>query len=242
VDIGRIASWASLSEPKQLPLGLDPELALVKSEYGRHPVTKWMVECSKRESTLQQRMRKKGMWIPPEELRTLFLEEIPMPGEGDFPVSDPPGKEEGIDALPLFFDERLGRVALRSGSGGWEALTIMELGGMKESIGCYQPLDQPPSMDKQAEAMLQGYLSYITRRDMLLWAIYLELQNHPEVSLIEMFDAFLREVGGQVLTRGCIRAQMDGNPSATLSRSDIEKGIRATDADLMDQLTLGRVL
>jgi len=187
-------------------------------------------------------MQKKGFWVPPEELRTLFIEDIPLPVDGDFPVSDPPGEGEGIDALPLFYDERLGLVALRFREEGWEALTLRESGGMKESIGCYQPPTRPPSMDRAAESTLRGYLSYISQRDMLLWAIYLELQNHPEVSLIEMFDAFLREVGGQVLTRGWIRAQMDGNPTATLSRSDIERGIRATDADLLDQLTLGRVL
>jgi hypothetical protein len=231
-----------MPEPTEAPIGLNFELGFIKAECERHPLSKWLAEGSKREKALQQKMMRKGLWTSPEDLRALFLEDMPLPGEGDFPVTPPPGEEEGIEALPLFFDERLGRVALRAKDEGWEALTIRETGGVKESIGCYKPPSQPPSLDEGAEAMLRGYLSYITRRDTLLWAICLELQNHPEVPIIEMFDAFLHEVGGQVLTRAWLRLQMEGNPRDTLTRTDVEKGIRAADADLMDQLTLGRVL
>jgi Fe-S-cluster containining protein len=242
VTLDRLGEWAGSKPPESPPSGLDEELEAVLSECERLPVGNWLTESARREQKLVKRLERQGLWTEPDELRSLFMEDLPLPSEDDYPPSSPPEEDEGLDALPLFFDEDHGRVALRGRREGWEALTLREEGGIGESIGVYALPADPPELDGAAESSLRGYLSYVLSRDSFIWTVYAELENHPDASLLEMVNAFICEVGAQVLARGSIRARMGGSSGESLSEKDVLSGIRATDADLMDQMTLGRVL
>ena len=224
------------------PRGLDEEMRSVTSEMARSPLPALLQEAERRRRGLARRT---GM--DPEtmdgDLRRAVEDELRgLPFE-DVASWEPPSAEVGIANLPLFFDPKHGRVALAASAGGWELLAVAEGGGVVERLGTFLPPVEAPSMDADARQLLVGYLRYVLARDHTIWSVY---EENPDAatpdSLADRLLGRLNEVAGTVLRRASVRSREAGVPSDRLGLEQLESGIRATDLELLDRPTLGRVL
>lgn len=242
VDLSRLALWNRADGAHSPAVGFQEEIAAITAETLKHPVGVWIEFNSRRVAKLRMRMQRHELWSEPDELRARLLAELPLPGSDDFPPGSPPTEEEGLATLPLFYEKDRGCVSFYAREEGWAAFVLRETGGKGDSLGVFAPPDTPPSLTPQAEQLLRGYLAYLVRRDQLLWAVYYETAHHPDASLEELAEAFLLEAGTQVMARAFFRARMNGLTGKRLEVEDLERGIRATDSDLLDLPTYGRVL
>ncbi len=242
ISLDHLEDFATSNARRAEPKGLEQELDRVAREFARFPVQNWLRVHQRQEEALRRRLEREDRWESPEDLRSRLQEELPFPEADDFPANPPPPKEEGLESLPLFYEEGTGIVALSDHPRGWEVLSIRESGGIGSSLSVLVPPDRPPRLDASGERLLRGYLGLIVQRDQLLWSAYAEVGNHEEATLGEVAEEIVREAATQVLTRAVIRAQLRGTSAGVLSREDVARGIRATDSDLLDLPTLGRVL
>ena len=224
------------------PRGLEEELAHVRTEFEKAPIAGWIANHRRRENALIRTMEREGRWEDPEHLRQRLLGAPPFPDPDDFPVTLPPSEEEGVENLPLFFEEGIGVVALAGREEGYDALLLQESGGVRSRLGTFSPPDKRPELDGDGLRLLEGYLRLVIRRDQLIWAAYAELRNVPEATLGELAEEIVREAASQVLSRAVVRARLKGMTGDRLTREDVARGVRATDSDLLDLPTLGRVL
>ncbi len=224
------------------PRGLEEELAHVRTEFEKAPIAGWIANHRRRENALIRTMEREGRWEDPEHLRQRLLDAPPFPDPDDFPVTLPPSEEEGVENLPLFFEEGIGVVALAGREEGYDALLLQESGGVRSRLGTFSPPDKRPELDGNGHRLLEGYLRLVIRRDQLIWAAYAELRNVPEATLGELAEEIVREAASQVLSRAVVRARLKGMTGDRLTREDVARGVRATDSDLLDLPTLGRVL
>ncbi len=164
--------------------------------------------------------------------------------EAVFPAAPPPSRDTPIENLPLFHDDRWGQVALREHPGGWEAIQVREDGGSSGSLGVFAVPSQLPELSIAARARTTAYLRYVLRRDHFLAGLLLELGGDASsgTTLEEEAAAEVAEICAQVIARAWLRSRLTERPDAPLEAPDIDAGIRAFDAELLDRPTLGRVL
>lgn len=197
-----------------------------------------MAEAERRRRRIQRTLEAEGRWVDDEEVRRELTSTDLVPGPGEFRPEQPPPLEDGLERLPLYFDERAGPVALARGPGGWEALEVFPEGGTR-SVGRVVPTDRPSALAPDAERLLSGYLRYCSERDAFLGAVHVEMMSVSEGTVTDIALEELRTIGSDVLARAFVRAQLDGHVPARLERADIERGIRATDQDWLDRPTWG---
>ena len=172
--------------------------------------------------------------IRPDEvdrLRLPTLEELQ-----DDPL---PERSEGLEVLPLFLDEGRGPVAMSRTGEFLEMFAVRERGGIDGAVTQLLLLDGPPATTEGAERRLRAYLRYVVQRDAFEGAALAAWRPNRAESIGEILRSDLREVSAAVVARATYRARLAGRDGRTLDTEDIDRGIRATDADYLDRPTLG---
>ncbi|HEY1197504.1 MAG TPA: YkgJ family cysteine cluster protein [Thermoplasmata archaeon] len=219
------------------PLDLDSELASVRRRL-TPAVERRRSESERRRRRIVRELEDQGRWVDEEGVRQRLSERRLIPASSEYFPEEPPAAEEGLARLPMYYDGRAGPVALAQGLGGWEALELSPEGGSRP-IGIAMPPDQPPTLERDADALLSGYLRYWLARDGFLAAVHLGMLSTPEGSVVDATLDDLHAIGSDVLARGAVRAKLRGDAGARLTRVDIEAGIRGTDQDWLDRPTWG---
>jgi putative zinc- or iron-chelating protein len=167
---------------------------------------------------------------------------LPMPVADDLAAVPIPEESEGLERLPLFFDPRFGRVAICAGGEGVDLLTLREGGGVEERLASFAYPDHLPRLTREGDRMLRAYLGYVLERDAFIGAALEHYDARDEYTLLEVCTEDLREIAAATLSRSVYRTWLDGGSAETIDASEIERGIRATDADYLDRPTVGRWL
>lgn len=184
--------------------------------------------------------RERGRPLLVEEVRSsLRSQRIEVRGN-DIPGELPPGREEGIQYLPLVWDGPQRVSAIESHPMG---IRFRELSpdGQEGPPTDVEPIPRiVPPMTSEAEALLQGYLRYWLERDALFdYLLTVPPEDAEEETWIDTAQRELRLIGATVLTRGLARARRRGDHSRTMSAEAVALGIAATDMDLLDRPSLG---
>ncbi len=219
------------------PLGLDGELRAVMQRLGPETERRRRV-TERRGRKVARQLESEGRWQEDAEVRAELDRSLPLPGPSEFPVADPPSTEDGLEQLPLYFDGRVGPVAIARALGGWELLEMASTGGGR-SLGVVVPPDRPVPIDPAGSAMLEGYLRYMLDRDAFLGAVHLEMLEGTQGTVRDWAGAELRALGAEVVSRAAVRAKLDRGSVSDLRAGDIERGIRATDQDWLDRPSWG---
>lgn len=222
------------------PEGLDAELAAITARLGP-ALARRREESRRRARKVERELRAEGRWSDPAEVRERLARHLPRPDARDFPVEEPPSRDEGLERLPLCFDLREGPVAFARGIGGWEAIELDAAGGAR-ALTTLAPPDRPPELDPLADRLLAGYLHYWIDRDAFLAAVQEEMQGAPEGSVLDWAERGLREIGAQTMARASIRRKLSEGSGGRLTREDVARGIAATDQDWLDRPTWGERL
>ncbi len=242
VELAQLTAWSAQAGPVDPPVGLMEEIGAVERELQRADLSERASQVSR---TWERALRTFRRREPQEDLDRLveeMVEHPPLPTEEDFPAVPPPPAAEGLELLPLSFDEEWKIVAWSEADEGWELLKLREEGGPGEPIGTYPPPDRLPRMDHAGTALLRGYLSYVARRDRFLSQLLAEWLPQREYPLREIASGTLRQLGAEVLARGMVLSMLRGQGTEQLAEQAVELGIRATDMDHLDQSTLGEQL
>jgi len=219
------------------PHGLDGEIRAARSRL--HPgVGRTVEEAGRRRRRVRLTLERTGQWVDEESVRAELRASIPLPDAEDFPVPDPPSVQEGIAALPLFFDHRPGPVALAAGLGGWEFLELHAEGG-GDTLAVVPPPDRPPELTAAGRGLLVGYLRYFLERDALFGTVVPELLPGGPSTVTDEVQTELRAIGALVLSRAEARRRAFRGTSGPLSEAEVADGIRACDQDLLDRPTWG---
>jgi hypothetical protein len=240
IALDRLDDWSDGSGVSEPPIGLDAELVRVRDELRSAADRGFLSKASARRQALERRLTRSGLWHAEDDVRRSLRGHLPLPSSDDFPPKDLLPASARLEELPLFHDERHGIVALRRHGGGIELLSLRESGGIDQRLGIYGIPSEPPPMSDDGRRLLRGYLSYCLERDETFGVAYARLLAGLREPLVSLVADDLREIGTQVLTRALWRRELDGTPSGSaLARSDVEKGIRATDMDFLDRPTAG---
>ena len=237
VELSSLAETGAYSH-RSPPQGFESELEAV-----RHRIdpgsTRRMQEAERRRGRLVRLLEREGRWVDEDSVRTELRTRLPLPGAEDFPAEDPPTASEGLELLPLYFDGRAGPVALAEELGGWEALELRASGGVERHLGRVPPPTAPPKLDAEAERLLSGYLRYFLERDLLIATVIPRMAEADVGTVTEWVEEELRRIGATVVSRAVVRAKIGGAVGERLSRPEVERGIRASDQDLLDVPTWG---
>ncbi|MGA8711006.1 MAG: YkgJ family cysteine cluster protein [Thermoplasmata archaeon] len=217
--------------------GLDSELASLRRRLTPQ-VERRRTEAERRRRRIARELTEQGRWLEEDEVRQQLRGRRLVPRADEYSFSDPPGVEEGLEFLPMYYDGRAGPVALGNGLGGWEALELSAVGGSR-SLGLGVPPDRPPDLEPTAEELLSSYLGYWLARDGFLAAVQLEMLSTPDGSVLDAVLDDLHAIGSDVLARGAVRAKLRGRDGLRLTSDEIALGIRATDQDWLDRPTWG---
>jgi hypothetical protein len=218
------------------PRGLETELgraeARCRSEEGRRALA-----AARRDGQRVERiLEREGLWVPTLQVRASLRGRIPLPDSSDFPVEDPPELEEGEEVLPLFFDDRRGPVAIAGHAGGWQLVELQEAGGIRAWLGVWPPPTRMPRLDAGAERALREYLAYWLERDALFGFVHAAMLEEPSgEDVLIRITRELRWIGATTVARARVRASGRGASAPVLAEPDIARGIRASDADLLDR-------
>jgi Fe-S-cluster containining protein len=240
IALDRLDDWSRGTGVSEPPIGLDTELVRVRAELRSTGGQGLLSRAIVRRRALERRLTRNGLWHAEDDVRRSLRGHIPLPSSDDFPPKDLPPASARLEELPLFHDERRGRVALRRHGVSIELFSLRESGGIDQRFGVYGIPSEPPPMSDDGRRLLLGYLSYCLERDETFGVAYARLLGGSRAPLMSLVADDLREIGAQVLTRALWRRELDGIPSGpALERSHVEKGIRATDMDFLDRPTAG---
>lgn len=218
------------------PRGLDAEIARAESRCRSEEGLRSLAMARRDGRRVQRMLERKGRWVPTEEVRQSFRGNVPFPSSADFPIEAPPELEEGEELLPLFFDGRSGPVAIAGHAGGWQLVELQEEGGVAAWLGVWPPPTRMPTLDRNAERALRSYLGYWLERDALFGFVHTAMVEEPSTEDVRARVAReLRWIGATVVARARVRASARGSATTTLTEVDIDRGVRATDADLLDR-------
>ncbi|HYA70961.1 MAG TPA: YkgJ family cysteine cluster protein [Thermoplasmata archaeon] len=235
VSLGPLRDFASTIPTP--PLGLEAELASVRERI-TPAVERLRTDCTRRRRRIARQLAQQHRWMEDDEVRDRLRGRRLIPTADQYDPGELPGVEDGLERLPMFFDGRAGPVGLAHRTGGWEALELFPEGGA-EPVGAAVPPDAPPSLDRAAEELLEGYLRYWVARDCFLAAIHHEMLSLAEGNVLETALAQLQSIGSDVLARASFRTRLRGEAGTRLTAREIELGIRATDLDWLDRPSWG---
>jgi hypothetical protein len=220
------------------PVGLARELDSVARRLGP-ALGRRLADAARRRGRLQRALEREGRWVEEDEVRATLVSDLPFPGPEDFPVEEPPTVDEGLEVLPLYFDDRPGPVALAGGLGGWEALELRPTGGVERHLGVIPPPTAPPTLAPDAGRLLRGYLRYFLERDLLFASVLPRISAADAGDVADWVAEELRTIGATVLSRAVVRSKLAGRSIEPLDAAALAAGIRATDQDRLDVPTWG---
>ncbi len=224
--------------------GLEGELRAVREELLRPETVDRLARTSARWAGVLRRVRR----TTGEEDLGALMERIsrnpPRPGSADLPIEPPPSEEARLEELPLTFLPSRGVVALRGAMHGWEVLAMRADGEEPHVLAVYPDPAEVPRTTPEGTRLLQGYLSYVARRDVFLSLALARWADDPvEAPTVgEIAEAMLRDLALQALGRAQVLARLRGRPADPLGPEEVEEGVRAIDMDFLDQAALGESL
>lgn len=242
VDLGFLGTFGKEPTDERPPVGLDGELASVRLELGRRPVGQWLRTARGQLGRAARRFERAGFGFDLAGASSSLSSQPPWPEPADFPVPEPPGVGSAPEELPIFQDDGQGTVGLRAVSGGWEVVGFREAGGTLRSLGVFRPPEVAPRVTDGGRRELEGYLRYVAARDFTWWSLLANLEGPPEAAVVDLGADRLRGVAATVLSRAWVREVARGRPPEPLDDAAVQLGIRATDSELLDQPTFGRIL
>lgn len=195
-------------------------------------------EAERRRRKIVRTLEDEGRWVDEDEVRAQLRGRRLLPGREKYLPSQLPDVGEGLEKFPMYFDGRAGPVVLAEAEAGWEALELSPLGG-STSLGLASPPDLLPTLEADAEKLLEGFLRYWLDRDCFLAAVHLDMLSVREGNVEEVALEELHAIASDAMARAAVRVQLNGRSGARLGASDIELGIRATDQDWLDRPTWG---
>ncbi len=238
----RLESWGTVPAAVGVGGGLREELSAVEAEASRPTTGRRARAARRRWAHGARRLLGRDWHDRLEEVREQLSREAESIAARAPPGGDPPEAAAGLERLPLFFDERAGRIALSEDPPGWGLLEIREQGGV---AGPPALLPRPPesvAMDAPARRLLTGYLRYWTARDALLGQAMVETEAAEASALLGTLREALEEIASTVKGRGWVWGRFVGRYEPALTPETVLAGIRATDADLLDREGLGETL
>jgi Fe-S-cluster containining protein len=232
--------WANGTPPKAGPVGLETELLAVEEELAQSPLRRWTEEGARGEARwLAGRSAGESA---SERIRAAVLAKglsaLPAAAASD----DLPSAVEGWENLPLFYSVPHGPVALGRVAGGIEAYALSESGRTPRSLGAWPTAPSDVPLTSGAARRLEGYLRYALARDQLLSSVAAE---RPPSDLTAWSERVREALGGarrNVLERALLRRRLEGGEDGPLETAEIDAGIRAWDAELLDRPVAGRIL
>jgi Fe-S-cluster containining protein len=224
------------------PLGLEVELAAVEVEYARAPAARRLSESSRRWSTLRNRLRRRGGWSEPSEIRAELRPEVLTEVRSHYPPPSPPSGEDGVESLPMWFDPGKGLVAVSEHAAGWEVRTVEETGTRSRSLGVWPAPSEPPRLTAPGERVLGRYLELLLDRDFTFWAAAERVRTGRDRSLPGAVREDLGQFGALVLARAELIDRFRSGGGRSLGPDLVREGVRATDGEFLDRPTLGWVL
>jgi hypothetical protein len=237
VDLGILGRYGEAA-PLDSPTGFTAELAALRGRLDRS-VSRRLDATLRRYRKVVRGLSSEGRWEEEEDVRRSLGRAPPLPTDGDFPATDPPSADDGLEILPLFFDRRAAPVALSEGLGGWELSELRPRGGVARSLGVIPPPERMPRLRRDAHAILRGYLRYWLGRDALFGAVQFEMLESRDGTVSEWVSEQLRAIGAITVSRAEARAKLSRGEVDELTAADLYDGIRATDQDLLDRPSWG---
>jgi Fe-S-cluster containining protein len=237
VDLAPLATYRAGGSAAPA-IGFDSELVAVRARVDAAAARR-LAESVRRHRRIARELDRAGRWRPEEDVRRRLRRDLPHPTPSDFPVEEPPSPDDGLAALPLFFDGRDRPVGLASGIGGWQLLEMDPFGRAPRFLGTWAPPTRPPALAPDGREMLDGYLRYWLERDALFGVVLLAMLDGDEGDATEWAGGELRAIRALTLARAAVRAKARTGGEAPLSARDVADGIRATDQDLLDRETWG---
>jgi Fe-S-cluster containining protein len=211
----------------QLALEGEGRMAKLKEEHRRRRAARGGEGSAEEEAErLRQRMRR---WLS-------LVEPTSMTRTAPPPVSI------GIERLPLVFSGTERPWAMATRGRRWTLLELTAEGEPPREHWATSPPDRLPSIPDEARRLWKGYLNYWIERDQLIGFVEAGFPDADEEKLGELLPSSLEEIGSTVLSRAWLLARARGSPAQSLSLSDVADGIRASDMDLLDQLSWGEQL
>ena len=221
------------------PVGLEAELRAVEQELGRLPVAEWR----RAEGTWRRAARTVDASDP--LLRTSrAAARRSNPGISAEAARDPtiPTEADGLDRLPMFFDERFGRVAIAASGEQVDLLVLRENGGIDRRLATFPRAVQPPSLTADAARRLAAYRDHLLERDAFVGAALRASEGEGTEAFTDQLASDLDTALGATVARGRLRSLLSGRTGGPLSERELVEGIAATDADYLDRPTVGRWL
>ena len=236
LSLAALDEWGRGLVPSVSPSGLDSELRSAHLRAARDPAAAIFRTAEDNRRRGEAKLRRRGLWVDPADLRNEVASHLPTVRDADLPGEEPPDPEDGRDLLPLFYDGRPGPVAIGAHPLGWTLDELSPRGGVARALGALPDPTQVPELEDAAELRLAGYLVYWLYRDQLIDSV-LELAANDDagVTLVEWANSELTLIAATVLARAVLRAHLRGEYGRTLGREAIDRGIAATDADLLDR-------
>jgi hypothetical protein len=239
LDLSRFLDWADGRAPRRAPQGLDSELEAVLDQLEPGPIDLTIAQAQRRFRSVVARLERRGLWEEPTAIRRAVHPELLELVRAAFPPEDPPDREEGIAALPLFRDSRFGVVATAQHPGGWEFLSLSESGGDPASLNVLPPPSRCPELAADGERALRAYLEYLLARDQTYFQAADRVDPHGDGGLLEEVAWDLGEIGALVVSRASARQTLRGVDPGPLDAATVLDGVRATDAEVVDRPSLG---
>ncbi len=243
LDLAPLSGWGTPDALAGGPVGLESELAAVAAESASAPLLSWESEAADAERRLFRRSRRGDGGETPDAVRARIRAEPPALDPTQELALPPPGRDAALEELPVLFDPRYGRVALRSSEeGAYELLGLREAGGSVGRLATIPLPEEVPPLEPSAHAALAGYARYLVDRDHFVWSTYQEIRSGRTGSFSDQLAANRTEALTEVVRRGAVLARFHGRTAERLTLDDLRDGIRAVDAELLDRPTMGRIL
>lgn len=238
VELSALVRRAEGSPPGTVSTDLQSEVEFVDRELLQAETRGQLRWASQQHRRVARSMRLSGRWESEDEIRTRLRPRLDTLSLGNRPVEDPP-EEVPLESLPLFFDPDFGRVAWRPHPGGVEFLSLRETGGIDRHLGVLPPPLRSPLVNEPARKLLKGYLAYLLERDATIGAAYARSVQVGSGTPGQIVAEDLEGIAAQVLRLAALRRALSSDRRGELSLLDVERGIRATDMDILDRPTVG---
>ncbi len=224
--------------------GLASELATITHEIELASTSGEIARAAQRWSLLERRVqRRTGRAGDGDPRATLYpISDAVVPTKLSSPeFLEGVEPEEALEKLPLAYDTTWGRLSWRPVAGGVEFLALEETGGVRPRREVLPVPTRSPGLETDALRRLKGYLGYVLARDETLgtaYSAYLESDGRG-VPLSELLFAQLHATAVQVVRMALLRRSLAGDGHGVLRPGDVDRGIRATDMQLLDAPTAG---
>lgn len=244
VSLEGLDTWADGVGSGVPAYGLGSELSTITHEIELASAAGEIARAAQRWKLMQRRVQRRTRRAGDDDPRAALypIPDAVVPTELSVPESvEGIETAEALEQLPLAYDPTWGRLSWRPAAGGVEFLSLEEPGGVGPRREVLPVPTRSPGLNAEALRRLKGYLGYVLARDETLgtaYSAYLESDDRS-VPLSELLTTELHATAVQVVRMAHLRRSLAGEGRGVLRPGDIDRGIRATDMQLLDGPTAG---